>query len=336
MIDQVMAAWIWPPGAQVIDLEAGLINHTVGIQVNGRLYMVLQRLNTRIFQPIVHEDIEAVTAHLERRGMPTPRLVPTAEGPLWHTDPEGGCWRLLTPIGDRTLQRLTEPAQARTAGACVARWHRAVGDLQHDFAFTRPGAHDTDKHFADLRLSLMTHSSHRLHSAVSRLADDLLDAWDAWSGPTGLPRRVVHGDLKISNLRFQGDEALALIDLDTLANGTLDLELADAMRSWCNPAGEDVRQAEFRLDLFEAAMQGYGSEADWTELERASIGPGIERICLELSARFARDALEESYFGFDPKLGRGEHNLLRARGQAALAASVRSQRSAIEAVLTGS
>ena len=113
-------------------------------------------------------------------------------------------------------------------------------------------------------------------------------------------------------------------------------ELADAMRSWCNPAGEDVRQAEFRLDLFEAAMQGYASEADWTEAERASIGPGIERICLELAARFARDALEESYFGFDPTIGRGEHNLLRARGQAALAASVRRQRSAIEAVLTGS
>ena len=117
MIDEVMKAWIWPPGAVVVDLEAGLINHTVGIEVNGRLYMVLQRLNTRISKPTVHHDIDAVTAHLARRGMPTPRIVPTADGPLWHTDPEGGCWRLLTPIGDRTLGAWRTRIAARSSPA---------------------------------------------------------------------------------------------------------------------------------------------------------------------------------------------------------------------------
>ena len=65
--------------------------------------------------------------------------------------------------------------------------------------------------------------------------------------------------------------------------------------------------------------------------------PGLERIALELAARFARDALEESYFGFDPAFGgRGEHNLLRARGQAALARSVAANRSTLEAVVRSS
>ena len=47
------------------------------------------------------------------------------------------------------------------------------------------------------------------------------------------------------------------------------------------------------------------------------VGLGVEWISLELAARFAADALFESYFGWDPARfpGRGEHNLVRARGQ---------------------
>lgn len=333
MIEEVMKAWIWPPGAQPVEIDAGLINHTVGVQVGGRLFMVLQRLNTDIFAPTVHQDIEAITTHLDARGVPTPRLVPTQLGELCHLDEEGGCWRLLTPVGNRTLHKITDPAQARSAGACVARFHRAVSDLDHEFAFTRPGAHDTDQHFSDLRLTLMMGRGHRLYSKVARLADTLIDGWDAWQGPTELPPRIIHGDLKISNVRFQDDQALALIDLDTLARGTLDIELGDAMRSWCNPSGEDVEEPTFDAGVFQAAMQGYAADADWTDQERAAIVPGVERICLELAARFARDAIEESYFGFDPAIGRGEHNLRRARGQAALARSVREQRASLEEVI---
>ena len=109
------------------------------------------------------------------------------------------------------------------------------------------------------------------------------------------------------------------------------VELGDALRSWCNPASENVTRAEFDLDIFAAAMDGYRSAAALTPDEWSAIGPGIERICIELAARFARDALEESYFGWDPAYGgRGEHNLLRARGQASLASSVREKRAAIE------
>ena len=44
---------------------------------------------------------------------------------------------------------------------------------------------------------------------------------------------------------------------------------------------------------------------------------GVEWVSLELGARFAADALFESYFGWDANRfpGRGEHNLVRARGQ---------------------
>ena len=139
-------------------------------------------------------------------------------------------------------------------------------------------------------------------------------------------------------MRFEGARAVALIDLDTLGRGTLDAELGDAFRSWCNPASEDATDAVFDLALFDAGVRGYaeGARGDATPDEVRSIAPGVDRICLELAARFAADALSESYFGWDATrfATRGEHNLLRARGQAALARAVRDLRSEADAIVS--
>ncbi len=324
MVDAA-AAWDFGPAVRVGPLGNGLINQTYGVWKGDVLHAILQRLNTDIFSPVVHEDIAAVTLHLADKGMATTRLIPTRTGALWHND-ASGAWRALTPIGNRTLDKLTEPRDAQTAGALVAQFHRNTADLVWDFRSVRAGAHDTEAHMAGLSQAVDGLRDHRLWWETASLWETITAGWVSWTGDMDLPKRVIHGDLKISNLRFQDDQAIALIDLDTLAMGTLDIELGDAMRSWCNPAAEDTASASFELDLFESAMRGYASEADpsITDREWMAIVPGIERICWELSARFARDALEERYFGWNPDFGgRGEHNLLRAKGQTSLAKSVR-------------
>jgi len=147
---------------------------------------------------------------------------------------------------------------------------------------------------------------------------------------------VSHGDLKISNLRFGEDGvAVCLLDLDTLGTLSIDAELGDAWRSWCNPAGEDAAAARLDPTLFEAAVTGYLGAHGLTAEEREGLVAGVERIALELASRFAIDALEERYFGFDPDVAptRGDHNLMRARGQLNLAHSVAAQRSALEAAV---
>jgi len=334
-----LGPWDFPANTLAEPLDSGLINQSWAVRdPDGHWLAVCQRLNTGIFVPEVHEDIEAVTSHLASRGLHTPRLIRTRSGDLWHTDPDGGVWRCLTAVGNRTVEKLTDLEDARSGGALVARFHAALADCEWDFRSVRPGAHDTDQHVDRMLTVVDQHRRHRLWWPTADLAETVMAGWGTWSGPTDLPRRVIHGDLKISNLRYQDAQAVALIDLDTLQWGTLDVELGDAMRSWCNPAAEDSEETHFDLEIFEAAMQGYAAgatEAPPTATEWAAIVPGIERICWELAARFARDALEESYFGWDPAFGgRGEHNLLRARGQARLARSVRSQRDAAQALLT--
>jgi len=184
---------------------------------------------------------------------------------------------------------------------------------------------------------LVTHGHHRLFSQVEPLACEILGQWAQWDGTLDLPERVAHGDLKVSNLRFGlNGEAICLLDLDTMGRMSIDAELGDAWRSWCNPAGEDEESARLDVSLFDASASAYLANHSLSPEEREGLVPGVERIALELSARFAIDALEERYFGFDPQVAatRGEHNLIRARGQFALARSVQAQRGAMEAVIT--
>lgn len=327
MTSPPLDAWTWPTTVEARAAAGGLINQTWWVWGPDGPVAVLQRLNTDIFVPEVHHDIEAVTAHLAAHGLETPRLIPTRAGALWTETPDGA-FRALTLVGDRTVDTIDHPDLAEEAARLVGQVHRALADLDVRFRSVRPGVHDTDAHQRTLVVAVAECPEHRLARPVAALAREVGERWARWDGPRHLPTRIIHGDLKISNVRFQGRRAVALIDLDTWQHGTLDAELGDAMRSWCNTGGEDQSEGHVDVDVFAAAMRGYraGAGDGVTDAEWAGMAPGLERIALELAMRFAADALRESYFGFDPAIGRGEHNLLRAQGQLALARAARTAR----------
>lgn len=324
-------AWSALRGLTIADTaDAGLINQTWLAGVPGQEpRFAVQRVNP-IFAPSVHEDIEAVTAHLAASGRVTPRLVHTDAGALCARADDGGVWRVLTFVPGRTHHRLTEPALARAAGAVVADFHRATDTLAWSYRHVRPGAHDTVGHMARLE-----QAAHAGIPEGHALAQAILDAWAGWSGRLDLPERHAHGDLKISNLRFTPDGGGCLLDLDTLSRLSIDVELGDALRSWCNPVGEDSVETTFDLALFEAAMQGYQTVRPLSDDERAGVVSGAERIALELAARFCRDVFEDNYFGWNPKkfASRRAHNLFRAQGQLRLGLSARLQRGEMERIL---
>lgn len=304
--------------------DAGLINHTwlVGEPVSA----VLQWVNP-IFKPSVHEDIEAVTARLAEAGMITPRLLRPRDGSLCVLD-GAACWRMLSFVPGRTFHTMDSPARAAAAGELVGRFHAATAGWDYEFQHRRPGAHDTLAHMSRLADALERGDGHPLAEPVRALGGRILEAWAGWEGALEQPERVGHGDLKLSNLRFDptGERAVCLLDLDTLASLPLAVEMGDAWRSWCNPAGEDDPEAcAFDLNIFEASARAWlGALGGITEAELGALVPGVERICLELSARFAADALANSYFREDRERfpQPGAHNLHRARAQFQLARSV--------------
>ncbi|HEY5951176.1 MAG TPA: phosphotransferase [Kofleriaceae bacterium] len=333
--DAIAAAWGWQASA-ISPHAGGLINKTFVVRDDaGAPIAALQQLHP-IFGAEVNLDIEAVTAHLAAHGLDTPRVIRTRDDRAW-LEHEGRIWRALTWIAGESVHAVPSPEWAHAGGILVGKFHRAVADLTYDYRFTRAGVHDTQAHLAKLRERVAGAAD----DEATELGREILDAAAALPALPVTPRRHVHGDLKISNLIFRDAplRGICLVDLDTLAKGTMAFELGDAMRSWCNPQGEDAGSVGFDLDIFAAAISGFRSEADplvSTE-ERRSIVYGLETVCVELAARFAVDAFDDRYFGWDPARfpSRRVHNLVRARGQLVLGLAVRAARQdALSAVLS--
>jgi Ser/Thr protein kinase RdoA (MazF antagonist) len=315
--------------------DEGLINHTwlVGEPPIG----VLQWVNP-IVAPQAHNEIAHVTAQLQASGILTPHLLPTLEGAQWVVQPDG-CWRMLSFVPGSTVDAFSSAAQASSAAALVGRFHAALAQMTLEFPHQRLHAHNTVAHMASLDRALSEADVHPLGSLARALGHDILEAWEHWEGPLELPTRVCHGDLKVSNIRMDrtGQVAICLLDLDTLGRLPYSVELGDAWRSWCNPAPEDdFENVRFDLEIFTATAGAWLAHAPpLAAIEKASLVPGIQRICLELAARFCGDAVRNSYFREDTQRypEPGTHNLARARTQLALAAAAHDQASACEAVI---
>ena len=345
---EVAAAWGWLPTA-ITALAGGLINATFVVHDAERPIAVVQRLHP-VFGAEVNLDLEAVTAHLAARGLETPRLLRTLAGEPWLV--HEGVWRALTWVDGDSVDAVPDPAWARAAGEQVGRFHVALGDFEYDYRFVRAGVHETAAHLAKLHARIAAgapeprearelYAAQELREAVE-LGEEIAAAAAELPALPTLPRRHVHGDLKISNVRFRRDplRAVALLDLDTLGKGVIAFELGDALRSWCNPRGEDEAAARFELPIFAAAIAGFRSVADpiVTPVELASIAIGLETVCIELAARFAVDAFDDAYFGWNPAKfpSRRAHNLVRARGQLALGLAVRAAKSEVVELLSTS
>lgn len=328
---RVLAAW----GAEHASIEPitiGLINRTYRLDAPA---IVLQRLHP-IFAGEVNHDIDVVTRHLAHKGLLTPRIVPTRSGELWLRE-EGEIWRALTLLDGRVFAEMPHLEAAYHAGLAVGRFHRAVSDLDHTFHFVRHGVHDTRQHLDRLRTALAEGGTRA--AAVQDTAEAILRHADGIPMLPTTRRRILHQDLKISNILFDsaGEQAVALLDLDTLGHGMLAHEMGDALRSWCNRAGEDADEAVIDVAIFEAALRGWGDmmREDLEPDEIATIVLGTETISIELASRFALDAMMDSYFGWDERRfpSRAAHNRARARSQLSLARSIHDARSELEEIV---
>lgn len=322
--------------ADVTPIEIGLINQTFDVVRLRSPRLVVQRLHA-IFGGEVCLDLEAIATHVGAAGLATPRLVRTRAGdPFVRVD--DGVWRAITYVPGRTLTSVDEPRVAFEAALLAARFHRAVSDLDHAFHFTRAGVHDTAAHLAKLERWLVEGRSHPEHAENARVAEAILAHARTLEPLPSSRSRIVHGDLKISNVRFDDtlEHAVALLDLDTLAHGTIAFELGDALRSWAQRGTESAADARADRDVVHAAMAGYAAGGFRLEPdERGSIVLGLETVSTELAARFAVDAWEDSYFAWDKTryASRREHDRCRATSQLALATSVQRDRSELEAIV---
>ena len=316
---------------------------------------LLQRINGDVF-PRPHQimrNIERVTAHviakyradgtddLERRFL---TLVPTRDGHGWLQDGRSDVWRLYPYIeGTRCYLEVHSPEQAETAGRAFGEFQRLIADLPggplHEII---QGFHDTPARFAALERAVAADPLGRaigcqdlidfarsLHQEAAVVVDGLADG--------SIPERPVHNDCKMSNVLLDegADQALCVVDLDTMMPGSALYDFGDMIRTMTTRAAEDETDLDrvvVELPYFERLLRGYldgaGELLVNRELELLAFSGKL--ITMELAARFLTDhLLGDSYF----RIHRPNHNLDRARAQFALVRSIEANRPAMEAMV---
>ena len=193
--------------------------------------------------------------------------------------------------------------------------------------------HDTIPHFHDLewRLAnfdedLRRNSLDRNKSAeleinyVQSMRDQLLKIH--FAGKSGdFPFRVTHNDTKFNNILLnERDQAVSLIDLDTVMKGMVHFDFGDAIRSITNSAAEDIEdlsRVKINILYLEAFIHGYFEETKefLSEKEVQLLPEAPAMMAFMLGVRFLTDYLDgDHYFAIHDPI----QNLRRARVQFAL------------------
>ncbi len=299
--------------------------------------IVLQRVNTIVFvdHHLLAANVARVTAHLD--GREAPRPVPHRSGAaVMAVGGDGSRWRAWRFVPGRTVRRFEHPAPARAAAGVLARLAARLADLPGP-SLVEPiaGFHDFAGRRAAFEAAVAADGAGReagcrpeidgVREAMA-VADELAAARAAGL----LPERLVHNDAKAENIVFDeaGQQVRAIIDLDTVAPGTVLFDVGDLIRSGAATGPEDstdVGRLGVDHAIAGAVIEGYQAAAPdlLTDGERASMGLAGPLMAFEAALRFLTDHLAgDVYF----RIGRPGHNLDRARAQLRLVELLGSNR----------
>lgn len=324
--------------------------------------VILQKVNKKVFpRPTdimdnmheitrhCHEKLEAdAVAGRDDRVWQMPRIIKTKEGADFTIDDNGDVWRVITRIMSAHAFDLAQgPEHALECGAALGHFHYLISDMDPALiADPLPGFHITSGYLKAYDKTLRTKNAKSLIGAsmeAKRLVKyieerrDLALCLEKAEKRGELKKRMFHGDPKVNNIMIDDvtGKGTAMIDLDTVSPGLIHMDFGDALRSICNPVGEEetnLAKVVFDEDLAMAFCKGYIKEAGafLTDADREYLFDSIRLLPFELGLRFFQDYLAGNvYF----KTSRPEQNLNRARVQFRLCESIEARERSIRNVL---
>ena len=324
--------------------------------------VILQRVNRNVFpQPAAimrnmheitkhcHEKLEAdAKAGNDDRVWQMPRIIKSKDAKDFVVDDKGETWRVITRIMSAHAFDVAQgPEHAMECGATLGHFHYLISDMDpKTVSDPLPGFHVTSGYLRNYDATLKTKTARELLGSsmeAKRLAKfiaerrSLATCLERAQKKGELRKRMFHGDPKVNNIMIDDvtGKGTAMIDLDTVSPGLIHVDFGDALRSICNPAGEEetnLAKVVFDEDLATAFCKGYMREAGsfMTAADRAYLYDSIRLLPFELGIRFFQDYLAGNvYF----KTKQPEQNLNRARVQFRLCESIEARERSIRNML---
>ncbi|MBR5023303.1 MAG: aminoglycoside phosphotransferase family protein [Oscillospiraceae bacterium] len=324
------------------EIKVGNVNKTYKVTFEGpdpqypgktrRKSYIVQSVNTFAFKnPVqVMDNVDKVTEYIRAKDPDRCALHfhHTHDRKTYIFD-KSGFWRLFNFIPSVTYSATDNLRVIRNAG-------RAFGDFQmmlSDFDAaqlneTIPEFHNTRKRYEQLEEQVAADPVGRVQEVREEIAwlqsvKEQACKLTQLQLDGVLPLRVTHNDTKINNVLFDAetDDALVVIDLDTVMPGLVGHDFGDAVRFAANLVEEDSAEPEkagVNMDIFRAFAGGFLSKTakSLTQPEIDTLALSCFVLTCELAVRFLADYIAgDVYF----KTNYAEHNLVRTRCQIALA-----------------
>ncbi|MCE1201771.1 MAG: aminoglycoside phosphotransferase family protein [Bacteroidia bacterium] len=311
----------------------GHINDTFLVETDAGQSFILQRINHRIFCNVhgLMDNIDRVCSHInlfaklhpEGQQLIAPQIVAESSGALFHSDENGNFWRCMTYIHHQPPKEI-DVNIALEGGKAIGRFQKILstlpGERLHE---TIPNFHNLNLRLEALHEAIQKDVAGRLGEvlhltdAIQKREEEMLQLHRLESEGK-IPVRVVHNDTKLNNVLFDNQgKAIALIDMDTVMNGSVLYDFGDAIRTLCNTTYEDESRlalVRFRFDLFEAFAAGYLLETKeiLEPIEIEYLAFSCKLLTYIMAVRFLTDYLNgDVYF----KTRSPMHNMHRASNQ---------------------
>jgi len=336
-------------------IDSGHINDSFLVKLHGGASSyVLQRINHNIFRniPGLIDNILIVTIHIEKklsenreqgcRFVPL-QLVPEISGLYFYQDNEGNFWRVYKFIeGSKSYERVKNPRLAYEGGKAWGNFQALTSDIPMDsLVETIPDFHNIDlriRYFRDAVKNDVINRAGKLAAEIDFVesrAEEMRTILKL--GNAGkLPFRVTHNDTKFNNILFNNnDEAICIVDLDTVMPGFVLYDFGDAIRTGTNSGNEDESDLDnvtINLQLFEAYSQGYLEMAgDFLSLEEIRyLAFSAKFMTFIIGLRFLTDYLDGDHYY---KIHFDHHNLQRAKVQFRLLSEMERNYSAMQKII---
>lgn len=324
---------------------------------NGGKYgkYIVQGINTHVFRnpDELMENVVNVTKYLKEKidesGKESSRQcleflqADTGKYYLYHEDK---CWRIYRFIDKSyTINYIKNRSFFESAGKAFGRFQRNLSGYPMETLYeTIKDFHNTPKRVETLEASVAADVKGRVKEVESEIkfaldrkkdAKVLLDLYSEGL----IPLRVTHNDTKLNNVLFdeETNDAICVIDLDTIMPGFSLYDFGDAIRFGGNTTKEDdanLDNVNISIELFRSYTKGFLSTCAkaLTKAEVDHLAFSAKLMTYECGVRFLTDYLDgDVYFRTEYP----SHNLVRARNQFKLVEEIENNLDRMKEIVEG-
>ena len=327
-MEQLLQAYGLPLDASILPITSGIINHTYRVNTSVG-HFILQQVNTQVFKApkLIHQNIAAIDNYLKQYHpnylLPVP--LQNLDGQDLVEMPNQVYYRLFPFIeNSHTIDVVATPDQAFEAAFQFGQFTANLNGFDaNQLATTIPHFHNLTLRFEQFKTALINGNPDRIKLARFQINEllqfeHLVKQFEAIQLNPQFKIRVTHHDTKISNVLFnQTDQAICVIDLDTVMPGYFISDVGDMMRTYLCPVSEnesDIDQIVVRPDYYYAIVKGYQQAMQdvLTDTEKTHFFYAGQFMIYMQALRFLTDYLNNDIYY---QIQYNTHNLVRAINQ---------------------